>query len=58
MTPPWLIPLDTVDQTAVARVGGKAATLGELRRANFLTPAGLCESPSPQLGVDESKFLL
>ena len=42
MTSPWLIPLAAVRQTDVARVGGKAATLGELHQAGFPIPAGLC----------------
>lgn len=42
MTTQLLIPLDEVRQADVASVGGKAATLGELRRAGFPIPAGFC----------------
>ncbi len=42
MNSPLIIPLDTVRQGDVARVGGKAAALGELHRAGFPIPAGLC----------------
>ncbi len=42
MDSPLIIPLDTVSQSDVARVGGKAAILGELQRAGFSVPAGLC----------------
>ncbi|MEZ4865636.1 MAG: PEP/pyruvate-binding domain-containing protein [Caldilineaceae bacterium] len=42
MDTPLIIPLDTVSQSDVALVGGKAATLGKLHRAGFPVPAGLC----------------
>jgi phosphohistidine swiveling domain-containing protein len=42
MTSQLLVPLEAVRQTDVAHVGGKAATLGELRQAGFPIPAGLC----------------
>lgn len=42
MSSPLLIPLDAVRQTDVTLVGGKAATLGELRHFGFPVPAGLC----------------
>jgi pyruvate,water dikinase len=42
MTSSLIIPLAAAQQSDVARVGGKAATLGELHQAGFPVPAGLC----------------
>lgn len=42
MNPQLIIPLANVRQADVTQVGGKAATLGELRHAGFPIPPGLC----------------
>jgi len=38
----YIIPLETVRQTDVPRVGAKAAALGTLLEAGFPVPPGLC----------------
>ena len=37
-----VVPLETLDRTALPLVGGKAANLGELIHAGFPVPAGFC----------------
>ncbi len=37
-----VVPLETLDRTALPLAGGKAANLGELIRAGFAVPAGFC----------------
>jgi phosphohistidine swiveling domain-containing protein len=37
-----VVPLETLDRTALPLVGGKAAHLGDLIRAGFPAPAGFC----------------
>lgn len=37
-----VVPLETLDRTALPLVGGKAANLGELIHAGFTVPAGFC----------------
>jgi pyruvate,water dikinase len=39
---PLVLPLGTLDRTALSLVGGKAPNLGELIRAGFPVPAGFC----------------
>ncbi|MHB1416029.1 MAG: PEP/pyruvate-binding domain-containing protein [Chloroflexota bacterium] len=38
----YVVPLGELDHSAVAIAGGKAANLGELRRAGFAVPDGFC----------------
>jgi len=37
-----VVPLETLDRTALPLAGGKAANLGELIHAGFIVPAGFC----------------
>jgi len=52
-----ILPLETLDHTLLPVVGGKAAQLGELIRADFAVPAGFCVTTTVYARVSASAGL-
>src|SRR5689334_21837817 len=49
-----VVPLERLDRSLLAMVGGKAAQLGELIRAGFAVPAGFCVTTTAYARVSTS----